>query len=134
MHAIPPTIAGTDVDPSGSYECPLCRVQSTGDEIDTGWVACPMVMDRMICLGSCIDYQKVARSLRSPDHPEDQMFTNLAIATRSSIEALRLKCLRHQVQIIDDQLRDGSEDASELRQLRGDVVREVNRDRNGPPT
>lgn len=123
MHAIPPVVSGRKVDPTGKYKCPLCKVQSAGDDADTGWVACPMVKNHMICLGSCIDYQKVARSSEFAEHPEHDLFEELSKVAGSSVDALRGTCLRHQIQIIDGQLEAGSEDAEDLRELRELVLR-----------
>ena len=61
MEAIPETFKARNIERTGRYKCPLCEDQSTGDEVDTGWVLCPMLEGRPICLGCCLDYQNVAR-------------------------------------------------------------------------
>jgi hypothetical protein len=81
-----------------------------------------MVKNAMICLGSCIDYQKVARSSDFAEHPEHDLFDQLSKTTGSSVDALRWTCLRHQIQIIDEQLKAGSEDAPDLKALREVIV------------
>ena len=122
MHAIPPIVPGLKVDATGQYVCPLCNVQHAGDDVDTGWVECPMLGNRMICLGSCIDYQNIARSADFDVHPEIRLFRELAQVTHDDIEVLRWTCLRHQAKVIDDQLWAGSEDAAPLRELRDSVT------------
>ena len=125
MDVTPPVIPGLAVDPTGKYRCPLCKVQRAGSDPDTGWVACPLVKHRMICLGSCLDIQIAARK---PEVDVYNEFGAVARATRENVATLRWTCLRHQVQLIDDQLREGTDDEAELIVLRKTVVRAMARD------
>ena len=126
MDAVPPIVSGLEVDPAGRYTCPLCKVQNAGDASDTGWVACPMI-DRMICLGSCLDFQSIARSSEFENHPWRSMFEELAQTTGDKVQRLRWSCLRHQIDVIDDQLRGGTSEAAALGKLRQSVVRAMAR-------
>ena len=121
MHVIPRYVAGLAVDPEGAYKCPLCRTQRAGDEADTGWVSCPMVEDQMVCLGSCIDYQAVARSEVFLDHPDRDLYDELARRVGAKIEVLRSVCLRHQVSVIDERIRQGDIDAEGLKKIRESI-------------
>jgi hypothetical protein len=51
------------------------------------------------------------------------MFHELAKSQGEDVRALRWRCLRHQIQIIDDQIKDRASDSAELEELRGVVVR-----------
>jgi hypothetical protein len=123
MNAIPKWVPGRAVDPTGRYHCPLCETQATGDEADTGWVHCPMLDGRMICLGSCIDYQKVARSEAFAHHPERILFESLATRQSRSVTVLRRTCLDHQLEVVDEKLREGREDSNALSALRAEIER-----------
>src|SRR5690606_17102088 len=112
-------------DPTGKYKCPLCKVQSAGDEADTGWVECPMLRGRMICLGSSIDHQSVARSHEFEDHFDRVLFDQLSSSAQRSIPELRRACLGHQLEVIDDRLCEDSEDEAELQLLRAVVSQQL---------
>jgi hypothetical protein len=121
MNAVPLVVSGTDVDPIGRYSCPLCKRQKTGDAVDIGWVLCPMVRDEMICLGSCLDHQAVARS--SVFHSDDQpLFDKLAREMREDKKVLRWRCLRHQAEIIEDRLMSRADDPVQLLALKEKVL------------
>lgn len=122
MHAIPKFISGRQLDPTGKYRCPLCRVQSSSDQDDTGWVACPMLNGEMICVGSCIDHQAIARSEDFQHHPYRNDFDQLASKSGHAVLELRSICLRHQLEIIDEQLMASSEDADALNRLRRQIA------------
>jgi hypothetical protein len=104
MHAIPERFDQKMIDPSGCYVCPLCQAQSTSDESDTGWVYCPMLRDRPVCLGCCIDYQSVARADEFDSHPYRDLFDSLSAQGGMTVERLRQICLNHQVTIVRGQL------------------------------
>lgn len=104
MNAIPPHVEGRAVDPTGRYTCPMCEVQRAGDPEDTGWVSCPMLGNRMICLGSCIDFQKMARA-GDFDEEGQELVARLEVETGGTTSELRLSCLRHQLQIVESQLQ-----------------------------
>lgn len=123
MNAIPPVVPGPEVDPTGRYTCPLCKAQRAGDEADTGWVACPMVRGRMICLGSCLDFQAVARASAFESHHDRQLFRTLARETQRDDQGLRATCLRHQLEVIDHRVTARADDVSALLALREDVSR-----------
>ena len=122
MQAIPRVVPGRVVDPTGRYRCPLCSVQSTGDDADTGWVRCPMMADRMICLGSCIDHQAVARAENFEDDPERDLFFSVSEISGSPVTDLRRICMEHQVAVIDLRLEEGKVDRQTLAHLRSKVI------------
>lgn len=105
MKAYPPIIKGKDLDPTGTYNCPLCEVQSTRDENDTGWVVCPIAKGKSICLGCCIDYQSVAASDEFETHPYYDLFIdNKNLLKGTPPDVLRNVCLEHQKQILKKDL------------------------------
>lgn len=121
MNAIPPVVPAREVDPTGKYRCPLCKVQSTGDEADTGWVECPMLRGKMICLGSCIEHQAVARSDDFERHFDRALFDELSSSAQRSVAELRQVCLVHQLEVIDERFCEHSEDEAALQFLRAVV-------------
>ena len=102
MQVIPPVVPASQVPEPKNYRCPICHVQSTDDPDDTGWVRCPMVDDKFICLGCCIDHQKPARSENFSNHDLAFLFQDLSRQTRKSVEVLRRTCLLHQKQLLGD--------------------------------
>ena len=86
-----------------------------------------MIGNDFICTGSCIDHQGVARSEVFHDDPDRGLFDKLAAATGKRVAELRWICMRHQVQIIDEQLERGEDDSVELRTLRSNIVRRLGR-------
>ena len=64
-----------------------------------------MVDNEAICLGSCIDMQDIARSRGFESDIEKYVFDDLSIKSGKSVVHLRGACLRHQLEVIDEQLR-----------------------------
>lgn len=100
MEAIPDTFEAKQIDSRGRYRCPLCDVQTTADEVDAGWVFCPMLEDRPICLGCCLDYQNVARLEDYDTHPYRTLFDEASAKTGKKAGELRKICLSHQENIL----------------------------------
>jgi hypothetical protein len=118
MDAIPTYLSGYEVDPSGRYTCPLCRVQRAGDAEDTGWVRCPMLKGQMICLGSCIDHQKVARSDEFDSHYDRGLFETLHSNLRRPINELRSICMSHQIEVLDERIAEGGPNTKQMLELK----------------
>ena len=108
MNAIPKIYNARQVDPSGQYDCQLCKVQKTGDKVDGGWVACPMIGDAFIGLGCCIAIQKVARSEKFDHHPYRDLFDPVSEYTGLKVAEVRDTCLEHQKGIISARLSDNN--------------------------
>lgn len=79
---------------------------------------CPMVRGRMICLGSCIDHQAVARADDFHGHFDRELFEQLSRATQRSVRDLRATCLRHQLEVVDERILNHSADEAALKWLR----------------
>ncbi len=122
MYSIPRYSSGYEVDPEGRYTCPLCGSQATGDAVDTGWVSCPMLDGKVICLGSCIDHQAAARSEDFQSHPDRELFDELTRRSQVTAHKLRSLCMHHQIEVIDEQLQEDSVDSEELAELRKAIV------------
>src|SRR5436190_2018867 len=99
MEAIPETFGADQVDSKRQYRCPLCDVQTTADEVDTGWVLCPMLDSDPICLGCCLDIQNVARIEDFATHPYHDLFEDVSLKTGKEVTELRQICLIHQESI-----------------------------------
>lgn len=114
MDAAPRHISAHEVDASGRYRCPLCGAPTaTTEEGDTGWVHCPMLDDKIICLGCCLDYQSVARSDNFSRHPCREDFDRLSKMTNKDVTTLRRICMEHQVCVLQADLEQGDEPAIE---------------------
>lgn len=121
MYVFPSPTAGGAIDASGKYRCPLCVVQASDDVVDTGWVRCPMVDDKWICLGCCIDHQGAARSKSFATHPDLRLFEKIAKNRTCSIDVLREKCLQHQLVVAEELMLASDEDLEALRELKREV-------------
>ena len=102
LHAIPEVHTAEEIGREGVYRCPLCRVQTTRDPADPGWVFCPMVDHEPICLGCCIDHQKAARARDFAAHPLSDLFTALSRRTGRPVDDLRRVCLVHQASLLGE--------------------------------
>lgn len=89
--------------------------------MDTGWVPCPMVDDGMICLGCCLDFQSVARSEVFDTHSHND-FPSVAKDKGVSVDSLRQMCIKHQITLIDEQVREGDEYSDDLLGLRTTLI------------
>ena len=119
MDAIPEFRTAQDWGLSASYRDPLCGAQSAADEVDPGWVMCPLVDNAAIALGCCLDYQIVARAIPFEEHPFRDLFDNAAALTGKRVVDLRQTCLAHQSHILEDALRTRADPAfdSQRREL-----------------
>lgn len=131
MHAVPPFHSADEVDGRRGHRCLLCGVEDTTDPADPGWVRCPLVGDQFVCLGSCLEFQSVARSRDFERHAARDLFDALANDSGRSRSALRLACLRHQLQELDAQLHELTDDQEALERLRADVRDAITRARIG---
>lgn len=118
MEAIPETYKATDIDQTGRYKCPLCEDQTTGDEVDTGWVLCPMLQGKPICLGCCLDYQNVARLEDFDENPYHDLFDEAAEKTGKAAVALRRNCLAHQEEILQGRYKKEVDEGTRAEILR----------------
>jgi hypothetical protein len=75
----------------------------------------------MICLGSCLDFQAVARSSSYERHHDRKLFGDLAREMHRNEQHLRSACLRHQAQIIEERLVVRADDPAALIALRKEV-------------
>lgn len=107
MDASPKTMSALEIDPTGRYKCPLCKVQTTASKVDIGWVFCPMIDEQPICFGCCLDYQSVAVSDAFDRHPAREDFDSLAQKTGKGVSMLRLICLQHQEAVLVARLEEG---------------------------
>lgn len=120
MFVVPDPITPIDEGSSRSYACPLCRHQTYPSKHDTGWVQCPMIRNRPLCLGCCIDLQGAAVAEGFAGHPDHPLFEKLSRSQNKTTVRLRLMCLDHQLAVIDKALSgmdDGKhEERAELRE------------------
>jgi hypothetical protein len=79
-----------------------------------------MIQNEIICLGCCIDYQAVARSIKFASHPSRDLIEKIAGSSGRSVPDLRRTCMAHQLSVIGERLEEGT-DKEELTQLRSQV-------------
>jgi hypothetical protein len=89
-------------DRGGDVRCPACHSQTTKDPEDIGWVKCPILGD-FICLGCCLDIAGICATAGFESHPFIADVERLAGHAGLSIDAARLVCLSHQLDMIRDQ-------------------------------
>jgi hypothetical protein len=99
MIILPKIFKASETDEIEKYSCPLCIVQKVGDKADTGWVKCPLTDNKFICLGCCIDYQKVASAEDFEEHVSYNLFEKLAVKQKKRPKELKSICLQHQKEI-----------------------------------
>lgn len=82
-----------------------------------------MLSDAPICFGCCLDLQDLARTADFKDDPFRDLFDELAAKTGRSVHELRATCLRHQQELIADQLKraHGTNEQDALVSLAGRV-------------
>jgi hypothetical protein len=103
-NAVPRRYAATELGMKQDAACALCGGRELDPEIPQDWVRCPMVRDRPIGLGCCLDYQGVARAQDFESDALRDLFETLSRRTNQSVAVLRLQCLRHQRQIVSERL------------------------------
>ncbi len=104
MNASPQSVASEEVDGEQGYRCPICVVQTTNDQADTGWVRCPMIAGAYVCLGCCIDHQRVARSSDPSKHFDRELLLAMVVRTGNTLLELRRICTGHQLENIEEEL------------------------------
>lgn len=125
MSAKSAVMTAAQVGADGPYRCPLCKVQTTSDAEDIGWIACPMMREEVICLGCCFDYAGIALSEDFETHPFFDDFRKLSSRTGIDVHKLRTICLNHQVQLyLDEAERAPTREMKEAMLTRLDDVRE----------
>lgn len=123
-YAVPRRYTAQELGLERDAACTLCGTRETDPEIEQEWVRCPMVRNRPIGLGCCLDYQRVARANGFESDIYRDLFDTLSRRTARSVPILRLQCLRHQQEIIAERLPEASSvDCDELIGLAAHVSR-----------
>jgi hypothetical protein len=90
---------------------PLCGKIDTSIVSSIQLVACPMVDDKLIELGCCIDSQSTARE---EDFKNQVFYEEIFVATSESVnkkvDSLRKICLAHQIAILEGQIQEVKDD------------------------
>jgi len=89
------------------YRCPGCNSQTVEDHADIGWVCCPIARDRYICLGCCLDIAGACSSDDFDAHFYKKEVEELASLGDMTTNEARLTCLRHQLEMLPEQERNG---------------------------
>ena len=106
--AIPRRFSAKELALRPDSACALCGTRETDISIQRDWVLCPLVSNKAICLGCCLDYQGLARATDFATDVYRGLFDDLARRMDRSVDELRLVCLNHQQEIIGEQLRDAT--------------------------
>lgn len=131
LNAIPRRYADAELGLSRAAECLLCR---TSDLIEREWVLCPLVGGKPICLGCCLDLQRLARAVDFYEDPWRDLFEEVARQTGLPVATLRLRCLEHQQEIVADELNSSlpTDDRDEILHL-AFRISEAAREASGSP-
>jgi hypothetical protein len=116
INAVPPRYSATELGIPITAPCLVCNSRSEGEAEHREWVLCPMLDQRSICLGCCLDYQGLARATDFETDPFRDLFVNLSQTTGKGVSQLRRICINHQREIVARRLSDPSEpdDVGEL--------------------
>lgn len=96
------------------YTCPIDRVTKSSDG-KARWVRCPLVSEKFISYGSCLDLQGLARSEEFYSDSFVDLFENIAEQRGISMGSARVICLRHQSDLLTEMLALPEEDSKEVR-------------------
>lgn len=107
-NAVPRRYTAREVGVAPDAPCALCGTRETNSEVEQEWVRCPMVRNRPIGLGCCLDHQDVARAEAFESDIYRDLFDTLSRRTGRSVSILRLQCLQHQQEIIAERMPDAS--------------------------
>src|ERR1700750_1875436 len=102
INAVPPRYSSEELNLSTRTQCAVCRTHDDGHS--RRWVLCPMLDEKPICYGCCLDFQSLARSLEFEDDPFRDLFDTVSRERNVSVPSLRLRCLEHQQQIVSADL------------------------------
>lgn len=102
MDAVPRQFALADVGQGEEYEDPTTGVVAGEDALRAEWVGCPMVKGEAIYVGACLDLQLAARSDEFDTHYFAKEYDGLEKSQNICKHLLRLRCLRHQRQILEE--------------------------------
>jgi hypothetical protein len=123
-NAVPPRHVAQELGLRPDAACPLCGTRETNPDIQREWVRCPMVQNKPIDLGCCLDHQGVARAEDFESDSYRDLFETLSRRIGRSVAVLRLQCLQHQQEIIAERLPQASSaESEELISLAGHVSR-----------
>lgn len=122
MIVVPTQASARNVDPMGGYRCPTLSSAKYGDSENPGWVQCPMLNGEMICFGSCVEFQKVAKSEDFDSHHDKGLMLKLSANIERSVRELRTICVQHQIDVASEQIDEGSGDSRRLQALRAHLT------------
>lgn len=105
MNAVPKRFSSLEINNYKTYHCPISGVAAYSNNASTRWVNCPMVNDRPICYGLCLDLQSIARDDEF-EYVED--FYELSKKLKIDVAKLRKICLSHQREILLRMISDES--------------------------
>lgn len=123
MFVVPESIPEGDKSLRVGYACPVCKHQTYPSKTDTGWVLCPLIRNRSLCLGCCIDLQGAAVAEDFQRHSDNRLFEKLSTSQNKTVVRLRLICLDHQLELVDRSLASPDDGRhTQRRELRARIV------------
>ena len=87
-----------------NYFCPGCN-ENTQNNIDIGWVECPLVPKNKICLGCCLDISNACETL-DQDKVFKDIISEYSLELDLSHNLLTQTCLNHQIELIEKGIWD----------------------------
>ena len=117
MNAVPPRFSLKNLQGYENYICPLSNISAIGVNASERWVFCPLVDEKLIGYGSCLDFQGLARAEDFETDPFIDLFKELSYKSGKSVEELRQICLKHQAQLLKIMMSDPNEDKNAVYDL-----------------
>lgn len=106
MNAVPPRFSLKNLQGYENYVCPLSNISAMEANAPERWVFCPLVDEKPIGYGSCLDFQGLARAEDFETDPFVDLFKKLSVKTGKSVKELRQVCLKHQIQLLKIMMSD----------------------------
>ena len=110
MNAVPQRFSLKNFPSYEDYVCPLSNISASETGAPQRWVFCPLVDEKPIAYGSCLDFQGLARAEDFETDPFIDLFKELSHKTGKSVKELRRICLKHQAQLLKIMMSDPNED------------------------
>lgn len=102
MHAIPVYFSRGELKKQKDFTNKLCHYDASDAAPSDDWVKCPLVDNNPISLGCCIDFQSAARAKDFENYALRYLIEEFSKKSKRSKEFVRVKCLKHQLQILSD--------------------------------
>lgn len=90
------------------YTCPNCGAENTAAVDSPGWVSCPILDGKFMCVGCCTDVSYAAMK-DIDDTLRNYALDEIAATSGKNKSDARIVCLRHQIEMLRSRVRESSE-------------------------